>query len=97
MSPSSSPGPSQCLKGGPTRDGSSAAYHQALVQAGVRDYALDACRRDVRLGLLTSLQTLMYALGMLEVSSERARKLAAAMIERNAAALEDHGVWEALE
>jgi hypothetical protein len=72
------------------------AYHDALVEAGVRDYPFDAFVLDFRFALMSSLLMLIAAGGMLDLSGERATRVAAALIERNLAILEDYQILELL-
>ena len=45
-----------------------AAYHEALLHGGVRDYGFDACYRDYRRAMLQVLQTLVVLFGMVKPS-----------------------------
>ena len=61
-------------------------YHSTLVSEGVRGYSIDQCRADYRLGILNPFNTMVMALGNLDVSYERAQ----ARVTRASASIRDH-------
>ncbi|MFN7977387.1 MAG: phosphotransferase [Vicinamibacterales bacterium] len=67
-----------------------ALYHQALVDAGVRDYTLDDVRANHRRSVGSAVARMISAGAMLDFSSERGTKLAHAIFSRVAAMAEDH-------
>lgn len=75
-----------------------ALYHAALVEAGVRDYGLEQCRDEFRLGLTSSLMTNIIAAATLDPSQFASRETAASrtlayvLFDRLAAAFEAHDV-----
>jgi len=66
-----------------------AGYHRALIDGGVMDYSLAACRDDMRLGCLQNAATFVLAGGSLDFSGERARALLPATLQRITAAVAD--------
>jgi hypothetical protein len=68
-----------------------AAYHAALEEGGVRGYGLDQLREHYRLGVLLGWLIPVFAVGSLDVSSERALQLWTAVVERSQAGILDHG------
>jgi len=67
-------------------------YHTLLGTNGVRGYAFAQCLHDYRLSMLQVLARLVMAVALLDFTSERGQALAEAMIQRCAAALEDHNI-----
>ena len=72
------------------------AYHEALVTGGVSGYSLDQLRSDYRVGVLYGWIIPVFAVGSLDVSSERAMALWTEVIQRAQAALSDHHVVDLL-
>ncbi|HXH21757.1 MAG TPA: phosphotransferase, partial [Dehalococcoidia bacterium] len=66
-----------------------ARYHSELVAYGVRDYPLQALKRDYDRGILIQLLGLPVLSGNLDFSSERGQALATAALERLSAAAAD--------
>ena len=64
------------------------AYHDTLVEHGVRDYPFEACWEDYR---LATLFVSVYPLnaGAVDLVNERAVELFTAMLERSVAAILD--------
>lgn len=71
-------------------------YHEALVQAGVHDYALESLQRHIKLGYLVAFLIVISGAVNADYSSGRGMQVITARIERNIAVLEDHDVLEAL-
>jgi hypothetical protein len=73
------------------------AYHGALVSGGVSGYSLDQLRADYRIGVLYGWIIPVFAVGSLDVSSERAMALWTEVIKRAQAAMSDHHVADLLQ
>lgn len=73
-----------------------ALYHDTLVAEGVRGYDLDRIAADYRVAVLYSWVIPVFAVGSLDVSSERAMTLWTRVIERAQAAIIDHGCADLL-
>ena len=73
------------------------AYHAALVSGGVTGYSLDQLRADYRIGVLYGWIIPVFAVGSLDVSSERAMALWTEVIKRAQAAMSDHHVADLLQ
>ena len=73
------------------------AYHDALGSHGVTDYPYDQFFEDFRVGVMYGWIIPVFAVGSLDVSSERAMALWTAVIERVQAAIFDHKAYEFLE
>jgi len=71
-----------------------AEYHRTLVAAGVRDYDLSALRADVRVGIMYGWIIPVWAVGGLDVSSDRAMRLWSEVVVRAQAAITDHGTHD---
>jgi hypothetical protein len=71
-------------------------YHDTLVEEGVRGYGLDQIASDYRVAVLYSWVIPVFAVGSLDVSSERAMTLWTRVIERAQAAIIDHDCGELL-
>ena len=71
-------------------------YHDTLVAEGVQGYGLDQITADYRVAVLYSWVIPVFAVGSLDVSSERAMTLWTRVIERAQAAMIDHGCEELL-
>ena len=71
-------------------------YHDTLVEAGVQGYGLDQIAADYRVAVLYSWVIPVFAVGSLDVSSERAMTLWTRVIERAQAAMIDHGCADLL-
>jgi hypothetical protein len=63
------------------------AYHEVLVEHGVKDYSFDECLRDYRLNLLVTTLTPIAVCGTLDMGNERGVELGRVMLERALAAL----------
>ena len=72
------------------------SYHDALVGAGVAGYSFDQLRADYRVGVLYGWIIPVFAVGSLDVSSERAMALWTDVIKRSQAAMSDHAVADLL-
>ena len=72
------------------------AYHEALIAGGVDRYGLDQLRADYRVGVLYGWIIPVFAVGSLDVSSERAMALWTEVIKRAQAAMSDHNVKDLL-
>lgn len=70
------------------------AYHEALVHGGVSGYSLDQLRADYRVGVLYGWIIPVFAVGSLDVSSDRAMALWTEVIKRAQAAMSDHEVTD---
>ena len=70
------------------------AYHDTLVAEGVSDYPFEQFFDDYRLGVVYGWVIPVFAVGSLDVSSERAMALWSAVIERVQDAIFDHGADE---
>ncbi len=68
-------------------------YHAALVEAGVRDFALDACRQLYRACVLACLVRMVIVAGSSGVENDRARELAVRCLRRTVAAIHDQDAW----
>jgi hypothetical protein len=73
------------------------AYHAGLVTGGVSGYSLDQLRADYRVGVLYGWIIPVFAVGSLDVSSERAMALWTEVIKRAQAAMSDHHVADLLQ
>jgi thiamine kinase-like enzyme len=73
------------------------AYHDTLLANGVDDYAYDRFFDDYRLGVMYGWVIPVFAVGSLDVSSERAMALWSAVISRVQDAIFDHGADEFIE
>ena len=69
------------------------AYHAALVEAGVRGFAGDACRRLYRACVLACLVRMVIVAGSSGIENDRARELARLCLRRTVAAIHDHDAW----
>ena len=69
------------------------AYHAALVEAGVRDFPLDACRRLYRACVFACLVRMVIVAGSSGIENERARELARQCLRRTVAAIHDQDAW----
>jgi thiamine kinase-like enzyme len=67
-------------------------YHTILGTNGVRGYEFAQCLQDYRLSLLQVLARLVTAGALLDFTSDRGQAPAEALIQRCAAALEDHNI-----
>jgi hypothetical protein len=67
-------------------------YHAALVENGVTDYSFEQCMADYRLAMFLPLNHTMLGLTYLDFSKGRGPELAAVILERTAAILQDHKV-----
>jgi Ser/Thr protein kinase RdoA (MazF antagonist) len=67
-------------------------YHTLLGTNGVRGYEFAQCVHDYRLSMLQVLCRLVIAGALLDFTSERGQALVEALIQRCAAALEDHTI-----
>jgi hypothetical protein len=65
-----------------------AAYHDALVAAGVSGYSLDDCRRDYQLACLAVVHRGVVILGTIDLTAGRGRELVEIAIRRQNAALD---------
>jgi hypothetical protein len=72
------------------------SYHDALVRAGVMGYTFEQPRHDYRIGTMYGWIIPVFAVGSLDVSSERAMALWNNVILRVQAAITDHGCDEFL-
>jgi hypothetical protein len=72
------------------------AYHESLVEAGVRGYTLATLREQLRLVFRYDILRLVGSLAVLDFSGDRGRLVAAALIERAAAVLDDHDIEKTL-
>lgn len=73
-----------------------ARYHDGLRAGGVADYNLDQLEADHRVGVLYGWFIPVFAVGSLDVSSERAMSLWTEVIKRSQAAIADHDAAELL-
>lgn len=73
-----------------------ATYHHTLVDGGVTGYSLEQLTDDYRVATLYSWVIPVFAVGTLDVSSERAMQLWTNVIQRAQAALLDHRCAELL-
>lgn len=71
-------------------------YHTALMQKGIRDYSFDQCLQDYRQSMFYLFSLLVTGLAIVDFSSEKQAVLAATMIERAVASLQDHNVKDLL-
>lgn len=71
-------------------------YHDTLVAQGVTDYSLEQIAADYRVAVLYSWVIPVFAVGSLDVSSERAMTLWTRVIERSQAAIIDHDCGDLL-
>ena len=71
-------------------------YHTALMQKGIRDYSFDQCLQDYRQSMFYLFSLLVTGLAIVDYSSEKQAVLAATMIERAVASLQDHNVKDLL-
>lgn len=62
-------------------------YHEALVDAGVREYAVDELWEDYRRAVLFCFNYPMAAAGQLDLSDDRALALVTSMMDRSVAAI----------
>jgi hypothetical protein len=69
-------------------------YHQSLVSAGVKDYEFSTLFDNYRLGVLYGWIIPVFAVGSLNVSSERAMTLWTSVVERTQDAILQHGAQE---
>ena len=65
-------------------------YHQTLLHYGVRNLGIDEVRTNHRRSIGSAVVRLVTAGALLDFSSERARQLVAALMERINAGVEDH-------
>ena len=77
-----------------TETGLLEAYVSVLAEAGMGGYDFDQCRHDYRLSMLNHVSRLVIAVGLIDISSDRAGRFIAAAIERFDSALNDHNVVE---
>jgi hypothetical protein len=71
-------------------------YHEGLVGRGVNGYSFDQLRADYRVGVLYGWIIPVFAVGSLDVTSERAMALWTDVIKRSQTAMSDHGVADLL-
>ena len=69
-------------------------YHSVLLECGVSGYDFDGCLLDYRRSLLFTLTSVVIAIPLVDVSSERGQRLVKAMLDRLDSALTDHNVGE---
>ncbi len=69
-------------------------YHDTLVASGVTDYEYDRFFQDYRLGVMYGWVIPVFAVGSLDVSSERAMQLWTNVLERIQDAIFQHGAQE---
>ncbi len=67
-------------------------YHTVLGTNGVRGYEFAQCMHDYKLSMLQVLHRIVTAAALLDFTNERGQALAEALIQRCAAALEDHDI-----
>jgi hypothetical protein len=72
-------------------------YHDTLVASGVDDYGFSQFFQDYRVAVMYGWIIPVFAVGSLDVSSERAMALWTAVIERVQDAIFDHGAQEFIE
>ncbi len=72
-------------------------YHDTLVAGGVRDYEFDQFFQEYRIGVMYGWVIPVFAVGSLDMSSERAVALWTAVLERIQDAIFHHGVQEFVE
>ena len=72
-------------------------YHDRLVSEGVAGYDFDQLRRDHRVGVLYGWIIPVFAVGSLDVSSDRAMQLWTEVIRRAQAAIADHDAAAVLD
>ncbi len=73
------------------------AYHDALVEGGVGGYPFDRLVDDVRWGVLYGWIIPVFAVGSLDMSSDRALRLFRTIVARLVEAMRDHRCVEVLE
>jgi len=73
------------------------AYHDGLVAGGVTDYDFDTFFDDYRLGMMYGWIIPVFAVGSLDVSSERAINLWRTVIDRVQTCIADHNAGEFLK
>jgi Ecdysteroid kinase-like family len=71
-------------------------YHDALVASGVGGYSFDQLRADYRVGVLYGWIIPVFAVGSLDVSSDRAMALWTEVLARVQSAMSDHEVHSLL-
>lgn len=72
-------------------------YHDTLLKEGVAEFSFEACLRDYRMCMLTSLITPIAVCGTLDSGNERGMEMGKVMLSRNLAAIEDLGCAEFLK
>ena len=72
-------------------------YHDALVDGGVEGYGFDQLVDDVRWGVLYGWIIPVFAVGSLDMSSDRALRLFRTIVARLVEAMRDHDCVEVLE
>ena len=72
------------------------AYHTALMKNGIQDYTFDQCLLDYRRSTFQTLSLSVRVLGGLDFLSGRRAILAATILERLVATLEDHNIKDLL-
>ena len=73
------------------------AYHDTLIENGVTDYDYDTFFNDYRLGVMYGWIIPVFAVGSLDVSSERAMNLWRTVIDRVQTCIADHNAGEFLQ
>ena len=71
-------------------------YHDELIKNGVKNYAFEQFFQDYRVGVLYGWIIPVFAVGSLDVSSERAMTLWTEVVKRAQSAMRDHRVSEFL-
>jgi len=74
-----------------------AAYHQRLVQLGVRDYSLAMCWEDYRLSQVQTLMIAVFGCAYSSVRTDRGDQMFAVMISRGCKAVRELGTLHLLE
>ena len=68
------------------------AYHEVLVEGGVRDYSFDRCLHDYRLAILDRVSFIVMVAATLDFASKRGAALVGAVMPRFVSAVLDHQV-----
>jgi hypothetical protein len=64
------------------------AYHDTLLEYGVKGYSFDHCLEDYRLNLMITMITPIAICGTLDSGNERGKELGRVILRRSLAALE---------
>lgn len=73
------------------------AYHETLVEHGVRDYPWEQCWEDYRMTVMWCLTYPVVSAGSIDLANDRGIELAKAMLRRSLSAIHDLRAYEVLD